>query len=234
MLILHISDLHFRAGEVGTTMDPNAHLRNEMTIDAAKMCASLGVRPDVIVISGDVAFAGAEAEYVFAYEWLEQLCERCQVDLSKIFVIPGNHDIVREIARKPIVRSVQSAIRTSNELTQEGTMREQLSDSESGPLLYRSIGPYNDFAEQFFCSLYPPDRTICVREVFFRDGSRLRLLGLNSTFLCGERDKPKDLLVDSSAFQITTEPGIENLVMCHHPYTWLANGEQLDDHLGAC
>jgi calcineurin-like phosphoesterase family protein len=233
VLLLHISDLHFRSGEVDTAMDPNAHLRNELTADAARFCKNLGMQPDVVMVSGDVAFQGAEAEYAFAYQWLEDLCQRCGTDLSRVFVIPGNHDIVRDIAKKPLVRTVQDAIRNSSELMLDAAMREQLSDSESGPLLYRSLGPYNTFAEQFFCSLLPPNRTMCVRDLSFRDGTKLRLIGLNSTFLCGERDKPRKLFVDPSAFQITTNPGIENLVMCHHPYSWLGNGEQVDDHLSS-
>jgi calcineurin-like phosphoesterase family protein len=214
-------------------MDPNAHLRNELTADAERFCQRLGKQPDAVLISGDVAYQGLEAEYVFAYEWLEELCRRCGTELSKVFLIPGNHDIVRDIAKKPLVRSVHQAIRNSSELTVDGAMREQLSDSESGPLLYGSIGPYNTFAEQFFCSLFPPNRTMCTRELPFPDGTKLRLIGLNSTFICGERDKPKELYVDPSAFQITTHPSVENLVMCHHPYSWLANGEQLDDHLSS-
>jgi DNA repair exonuclease SbcCD nuclease subunit len=211
-------------------MDPNLHLRNELTADAERYCQRLG-RPDAVLISGDVAYQGSKEEYDFAYAWLEDLCKRCGTDLSTVFLIPGNHDIIRDVAKKPLVRSVHQAIFNSSELTVDGVMREQLSDSESGPLLYRSLATYNSFANDFFCSLLPPDRTICQRPLRFADGSTLRLLGLNSTFMCGERDKPKDLFVDPSAFQISTQTGVENLVMCHHPYGWLANGEQLEDHL---
>ena len=42
MLLLHISDLHFRKGEVGSAMDPNVHLRNELVRDAEAMCKKLG------------------------------------------------------------------------------------------------------------------------------------------------------------------------------------------------
>ena len=74
---------------------------------------------------------------------------------------------------------------------------------------------------------------MCVRDLYFSEGTKLRVIGLNSTFMCGERDKPKELFVDPSAFQITTGPDVENLVICHHPYSWLGNGEQLDDHLSS-
>src|SRR5438128_2410028 len=106
MLLLHISDIHFRRGEIGSVMDPNFHLRNELVRDAEEMCSRLGAVPEAVLISGDIAFAGHREEYEFALRWLEELCRRCGTTLSKIFVAPGNHDVVRSIASRHVVQAI--------------------------------------------------------------------------------------------------------------------------------
>jgi predicted phosphodiesterase len=233
MLLLHISDLHFREGEVGTALDPNAHLRESLTADVVSMCAKLGKVPDAVLISGDIAYAGAESEYQFAIEWFQQLCDRCNTPLAKLFTIPGNHDVVRARVKQSIVQALHRDIKNASPISVDSTIRGLLIDEAAGPLLYKSIEPYNEFAQPFFCSLLPPDRTLCERELDFADGSKLRLIGVNSTFVSGEGDKEKDLFVDLAALQITTDPGKVNLVLCHHPYSWLRNGEVFEDHLAS-
>lgn len=231
MLLLHLSDLHFRRGEVGTAMDPNRHLRNELTRDAEQMCARLGT-PGAILVSGDIAFAGDQAEYDFALSWLEDLCGRCGTTLANVFTVPGNHDVVRAVASRPVIQSLHRDIKAAaNDVAVDSLLRGFLSDAEAGRLLYESIGPYNFFAQQFFCDLLPPQRTIAKRELALNDGSGLRLCGLNSVFVSSAADKRGDLFADPACLQIGTERGVENLIMSHHPYTWLRNGDALRDHL---
>lgn len=110
-------------------------------------------------------------------------------------------------------------------------MRGLLTDAESGRLLYESIESYNLFAGQFFCDLLPPERTIAKRDFTLNDGSTLRISGLNSAFVSSNADRRGDMFVDPSAFHISREAGVEHLVMCHHPFTWIRQGDTLRDHL---
>lgn len=231
MLILHISDIHLREGVVGSTQDPDAHLRASLVTDAANFCQQLGKKPEIIAISGDIAFAGSEAEYKFATGWIEDLCKRCGVTLKEVFVIPGNHDVVRSTAKQTLVQLLHKEIRNASSLSVDSVISGFLKDGLTGPLLYKSIEPYNEFAGQFLCSLFPPDRTICERRVPFEKGWTVRFLGINSTFVSGENDKERGLYVDVAAKQISTEPGAINVALCHHPYSWLANGDVFSDHL---
>lgn len=231
VLILHISDIHLREGVVGSTQDPDTHLREMLMTDAAAQCERLGKKPDIIAISGDIAFAGSEAEYKFATEWLKKFCERCGVGLKSVFVIPGNHDVVRNTATQTLVQVLHKEIRTATSISSDSVIGGLLKDAMAGPLLYKSIEPYNEFAGQFLCSLYPPDRTVCERRVLLNEGWTVRFLGVNSTFVSGENDKERDLYVDVASRQISLEPGTINVVLCHHPYSWLANGDSFSDHL---
>ncbi len=231
MLLFHLSDIHFRLGEVGTAMDPNHHLRNKLLIDAEQMCQRLGAAPTVVMISGDIAYAGEKREYDFALQWLEELCRKCNTTTASVFVIPGNHDVVRSVTSRRVVKALHHEIKGTDNIYLDSTLRDMLTDTESARLLYESIETYNFFAQQFFCDILPPERTIVRRDLTLNDGSILRLSGLNSSFVSSAEDKPGDLFVDPASFQITRERGVEHVVLCHHPYSWLRQGDALRDHI---
>jgi hypothetical protein len=212
-------------------MDPNHHLRNKLLIDAETMCKELGKTPSAILISGDIAYAAHTEEYVFALEWLEKLTASCGTTIENVFVIPGNHDVVRSTASKPMVQALHEQIKSAKPKSLDVKLCEFLSDPETSRVLYAPLEPFNLFAGQFFCDVSAPMRTIAKRDIKLNDGSTLRLTGLNSAFVSSEADKAGDLFVDPACFQITKEPGIEHLVLCHHPFTWLRNGNVLKDHL---
>jgi hypothetical protein len=157
MLLLHLSDIHFRKGEVGTAMDPNAHLRNELLRDAVAQCERLRAFPDAVLVSGDVTFAGDPDEFGYALAWLDDLCQSCGTKLSAVFVIPGNHDVVRKIAARPLVQALHRDIKNTSEGALEGLLRGPLRDEESSRLLYEALGPFNIFAGQFFCARPSPN-----------------------------------------------------------------------------
>src|SRR3989442_7491025 len=131
MLLLHISDIHFRRGEVGTAMDPNFHIRNELLRDAVEMCGRLGAVPQALLISGDLAFAGAREEYEFAQKWLESLCERCSTSVSNVFVCPGNHDVLRSVASRQIIQTLHRDIKNTTVVALDAVLRGLLQDPET-------------------------------------------------------------------------------------------------------
>lgn len=212
-------------------MDPNAHLRNELLRDAEEFCQKLECSPDAVLISGDIAFAGDSAEYTYALAWLEELCHRCGTTTASVFTVPGNHDVNRSIAARPAIQALHRDIKAASDLTLEPTLRGLLCDAEGGRMLYEPLAQYNAFAGQFFCDLLPPERTIAKRDLILNDGSILRLSGANSAFVSSSADRPGDLFVDPACFQLQRERGVEHLVLCHHPCSWLRQGDQFSDTL---
>lgn len=83
MLIAQITDLHLlEQGRLAyDVVDPMVNAR--VTIQSI---ASLAMRPDMLVLTGDLADQG-KAE---AYDWLDR--ELAQIDIPA-YVIPGNHDL---------------------------------------------------------------------------------------------------------------------------------------------
>ena len=69
--LLHLSDIHFQAG---STWDSKPVLR-ELTDWVGKE-ADEGMSPDLVVITGDLAFSGKQSEYQLARAWLDELWPR--------------------------------------------------------------------------------------------------------------------------------------------------------------
>jgi len=233
VLLLHLSDIHFQLDEISTPMDPNIHLRNELLRDAKRMCEQLRKAPSAIIVSGDIAFAAHDKEYLFALSWLESLAETCGTTIESIFVVPGNHDVDRHMAARPAIQAYHHDIKSARPVSLDGILRGLLTDIDARQGLYAPLNNYNFFAEQFFCDVSPPSRTIAKRSLILNDGSILKLMGLNSAFVSSQADKRGDLFVDPACFQIIREHGVENVTVCHHPFTWLRNGDALKDHLDA-
>lgn len=231
MLLLHISDIHFRCDEICTPLDPNKHLRNEIVRDAEMMCDRLKKSPSAILISGDIAFAAHPDEYKFALTWLENLAVRCGATSDCIFVVPGNHDVVRNKASKMLVQALHKQIKSTESILIDKTIRDILSDQETSRIMYEPLDQFNLFALQFLCDINAPTRTITFRDLRLNDGSILRLAGLNSALVSSSADKAGDLFVDPACFQLSRERGVEHLVICHHPFSWLRHGDSLKSHL---
>lgn len=231
MILLHLSDIHFRNGVVGSAMDPYAHIRKELLRDVETQCARIGASPGAILVSGDIAFSGHDNEYAYASKWLDKLCKCCGAPITSVFVVPGNHDIDRGVTSKKLIKAIHRDIKDADGQSLENHLREYLTDKDTGRLLYKSLSAYNNFSGQFFCDLLPPERTIAKRKLTLNDGSILQIIGLNSTFVSSSDDKELDLFVDPACFQFTRQYGVEYLVLCHHPYRWLRQGESLKAHL---
>jgi predicted phosphodiesterase len=249
MLLLHISDIHFKKTESGQPDDPNRALRNDMIGDVKKMRAEIGRPADGILLSGDIAYAGKAEEYDFAYTWLEnELCPAAGCPIENVFVIPGNHDVDRTAEAGPAQVMVRDNLRktAANRLNDE--IRKWMRDRASASVIFGPIENYNRFAAKFLCALRPyladvktpeqggeelPATPFTRRDTKLNDGSILRLWGFNSVLVSDVRDAEGIMLVDPAASQIEREDGVAHLVMCHHPFGWIRNKRAFEDRLNA-
>jgi len=182
MLILHLSDIHFRHPICNTDRDPDLPFRTRLLQDARARVKTLG-SIDAILVGGDIAFAGKPEEYAAALKWLYELADACGCDRTRIFVIPGNHDVDRDIIRRDLsVQNAQRAVvnaKTADE--KEWQLQRQLQHAETGPALLRPIAAYNEFASRFSGAIFAPERMFWKSDLPLGDGITLRIYGLNST-----------------------------------------------------
>lgn len=91
---LHISDLHLGSGGMATTM-----LRDELP----RYLRENGLLCDYIFCTGDIRTANVPANGFTdgMAEYILELCRAVGVPAQNLFIVPGNHDVDRDIAGRP-------------------------------------------------------------------------------------------------------------------------------------
>ena len=96
--ILHLSDLHFnlKKGEkISESKMTQRRLTLEKLLDYFR--GNLDEwKPDIIVISGDVGWAGKEEDYSEAKQWILELLQVLNLSPEYLVICAGNHDLHRD------------------------------------------------------------------------------------------------------------------------------------------
>jgi len=87
---------------------------------------------------------------------VQQLAAISGCPLSRIFVVPGNHDVDRQMIRNSVpIQNVQHAIASATIAKRAGKLRQQLTDENSGQTLMKPHSAYNEFAAPLGCQIWP-------------------------------------------------------------------------------
>lgn len=100
--ILHLSDMQFGANHrFGVRLGPEGDnpydtLRARLILDLKNLRNNYGLAPDLMILTGDLAESGREAEFDAVLDLIRGL--ECELSLNRdrTIVIPGNHDINRD------------------------------------------------------------------------------------------------------------------------------------------
>jgi predicted MPP superfamily phosphohydrolase len=103
--ILHISDLHMRSMDGPQSRRAGLEAAQRWRVLGPKWEENLNElcdeRPfDIVAFTGDLGDRGHISDYPRAIEYLRAWCERLDVPLDRLFLVPGNHDIDRSIAEE--------------------------------------------------------------------------------------------------------------------------------------
>ena len=88
---LHLSDFHFKS----PTSRDHQLVFDRLLDDLDILYENYNYSPDIIIISGDLAFSGKDEEYEVCETYLEKLLKRTCIAKRNIIIIPGNHDVNR-------------------------------------------------------------------------------------------------------------------------------------------
>ncbi|MCP5159699.1 MAG: metallophosphoesterase [Gammaproteobacteria bacterium] len=221
--ILHLSDIHFKAGK---TWDADPVLRALAQFIRTEIEA--GLVPDLVAITGDLAFAGVAKEYQLARDWLDkQLWPALPKDFprDRLLLVPGNHDA----ARKQVdlaAKAVQEKLLTPGDQNQ---IAEILSDAKQRNVLLKRHTAYLKFLGGWRGETQPLpwwQRLIEIR------GVRLHLAGLDSAWMaCGDEDYGRLLLgryqVHQTVLSQDAAAAHWRLALLHHPWSYFA---EFDGH----
>lgn len=234
LVLIQLSDIHFRREVSGTVFDVDQDIRDEVKNDAKKQTEKLGAI-NGILITGDIAFAGKSEDYEKALKWLQEFCDRIGCSLEDVRVVPGNHDIDREVITK------SSAIQDRHEKFRriapgeiDLELQRYMSDESAKESIYEPLRNYNAFASIFSCQI-SADNPYWEDDVSLNDTSILRLRGLNSTLISNsfDDDASNKLILGTRQAAAPTEEGVEYLTLCHHPPQWLRDQDDIETYLDA-
>jgi predicted MPP superfamily phosphohydrolase len=92
--ILHLSDIHFRKKKDDQDITSRKNVQQKL-IRAVQEHSEVNKPPDVVAITGDIAFSGKKPEYDEALELFGNLKDILQKD-TQYLAVPGNHDVDRD------------------------------------------------------------------------------------------------------------------------------------------
>ena len=220
---LHVSDLHFGHGDAHYRFDQSgvtiAILRN-----AESMATRIGP-PDLIFVTGDIAFSGQPGQYQQAKEWLGRLTAAVG-GTPRLLLVPGNHDVDRKLATKLSAGAIHKELRADPR-----KLDELLHDHNEMQPLWPKLRAYSEFATEVGSPSMSADKPFYVEDVSCRLGGKLRIAGLNTALLSFDNDdSPKNLSLGRGQLLKAIEEQPTDallLVLEHHPQEWLLDGKAL-------
>jgi len=233
LILVHLSDIHFRQPAHGGAYDLDAPLRDALERNAVAVSRELGA-PHAILVTGDIAFSGKKEEYQDASTWLERLCANVGCMPIQVWCVPGNHDVDRQVILER--RSLRDA-RTNLRKCDPREIDREIGDYLAEPtVFYVPIAAYNtEFAARFQCEL-TKDAPVWQKDFTLNDNSVLRLHGFNSVLISDswDNDGEHKLVLGRHQYSgLTAQDGVEHVVLCHHPPEWLRERDEVEVALAA-
>lgn len=227
-VFVHVSDIHF-----GQEMDDRVHIhadvKQQLIADAREVVSGIaGGVAHGILVTGDIAQSGTWAEYEDASKWLDELAASIGVEIHRVQMVPGNHDLDRSklsFAGKQILDHIRAG----------GTKEYEaiLSNPTDRAALFARFEDYGRFSFGYNCPLNNEGAFASEMEVNLAPGRAIRFIRLNSSLLCHgkERDEHPELIIGARQFTIPRTNGVENIVLVHHPLHWYKDQGLVRDYV---
>lgn len=143
VVLVHASDFHIKEDD-DDVLATSHDIRNLFVFDAQQQIARIG-RPNAVILSGDTAYQGAEAEYNVAREMLGQILDRLGIEHQQVFLVPGNHDVARKHTIRLAPRMLRDQLRSQADRAAETLLRKNRVD------LLTPLTAFQEFAAAYGC-----------------------------------------------------------------------------------
>ena len=228
---LHLSDLHLT--EAASSKD-RAHF-DRLLDDIRTICRSETFWPDVVFFTGDVAFSAQRSQYELAAQWFDEVLEACSLTnrRDRLFVIPGNHDVDRNIVNRSHM-SLKQHVTWAEDLLSTRECKDVddfLKCELDRKWDFEKFVNYGRFIETYYNNddiRFDNNRYYFVRPIE-KDGVTVMVIGLNSTWLSFRNNEQGQLLLGEvqvcDALQRLNDPHKKPnwcIALTHHPLYWLA------------
>jgi formylglycine-generating enzyme required for sulfatase activity/predicted MPP superfamily phosphohydrolase/energy-coupling factor transporter ATP-binding protein EcfA2 len=212
ILILHLSDIHFKNRE----KEDNKNFRKDVQKKLLEAVKSFGKKegvPDVVAITGDIAFSGKAHEYEEAKDFFHEL--KSLLPAQTLFLaVPGNHDVDREKVKKHALVPQQ---------VENNQVDSFLEDSDCIDVFINpKFAAFRDF-----CQVLNPEFYSTQADYFWvknMEEKAVSFLGLNSAW-ASERDNDRfhiALGYPQVASALERASQSHRVLLMHHPlFNWL-------------
>ena len=173
----------------------------------------LGLSPSFVFITGDIASVGADEDYQIARTFINRLQQDKRLNDATILMVPGNHDIDRSVVG-PVLRSaLESPWSSAGEI-------DEMIDSQDLGLLLRPFANYQRFVDD--CIPTHPKaspHSHGYAQMFDIAGIRVGIIGLNSAWSYGDRDRETTVIGDRAVRMACQQiEGADlRIALVHHP-----------------
>lgn len=233
---IHLSDIHFRHGNEQHQIDQELVLKallDDVSITIESPSRNIP-HPDSIFVTGDIAYSGSMVhsdEYEVADKWLSDVAQITKLSKTQIYVIPGNHDIQRN------VYSQDDDMSMFIDMLRDGKRLMEWALSKHHERLMSRLSNFNKFAKKY--APFALSGQFQENQAYWQWTSRpnselpVRIIGLNTALLCQNDDDKGKLRLSLS--QIKDIPNLDDshvvIGLGHHPFDWLANGDEIEKWL---
>ncbi|NJK31887.1 MAG: hypothetical protein HC927_05445 [Deltaproteobacteria bacterium] len=223
--VLHLSDFHFR---VETSWNATPLLEDLVNCigDPARMSL---LPPDLVVVTGDIAFSGRKAEYALAADFLSQLCARISLPINRVFMVPGNHDVDRAAVSDVALREQKDLLKLDEPGARISAM---FKDADIRRVLLRRLDSYVDFCKNFYGSGLRAEpwwkETVQVRDM------NIGISGLCSSWMSVSDGEQGQLMLGLPQVNEVMHRGFTHdltMTLLHHPLNWISekDAESVDE-----
>ncbi|HEY3295374.1 MAG TPA: metallophosphoesterase [bacterium] len=226
LTFVHLSDIHFTKRSDTSLHDLDKVLRDNLLHDAVSNAADLG-QVSGLLITGDIAYSGKEAEYTKAQQWIEHLNAELGCSDEHVWTVPGNHDVDRTVIESSkTTRILHERFRK----LAVGEIDQELWDAaEDHPLAEALMSPltnYNTFAMQYSCDI-TADKPFWEKPLVLPCGTRIVLRGGTSVLISDSDDQESNLILGSLQAQYENAAHTEFVFLCHHPLDWFRDKNRI-------
>ncbi|MSV27314.1 MAG: hypothetical protein EXQ52_01000 [Bryobacterales bacterium] len=223
---LHISDFHIRAGD---PYDRDVVLH--ALVQSVAGYAKRGRAPDLIFATGDIANSGKVDEYELAGQFFDDLLRAANLNKTRLFVIPGNHDVDRDFG-VGLQRTLESREQADTYFRPD----------HPKPHLTQKMRAFLDWHNRYFdgIRIAPHNSTCGPAERVDINGHRLGIVPINSALFCqGDDDNDKLWIgrrcLDAALAELRALETELSIALIHHPLEWLSEieGENIQAALRA-
>tara|TARA_R110000868_G_scaffold104536_2_gene287873 strand:+ start:885 stop:2249 length:1365 start_codon:yes stop_codon:yes gene_type:complete len=227
-VFVHVSDIHF-----GQEKDDRVYIhrdvKQQLIADAKEVISSMaGGVAHGILVTGDIAQSGKWTEYEDAAIWLDELAKSIDVGIHCVQIVPGNHDLDRSKLSFS-GRQILDHIRKGGPAEYEAILRDPMDRA----VLFSRFEDYGRFSYGYNCPLNDEGAFASEMEVALAPGRAIRFIRFNSSLLChgDEGDEHPELMIGARQFTIPRTPGVENVILVHHPLNWYKDMDQVRNYI---